>query len=89
MILPMCHTFATKNNHTENPENYRLITYMLTSYKFLTSILIKGIYCHLEEHNIWPIEEKIIWDPMAAKISYFEIECYLKNTRTKHIVPHG
>lgn len=47
-----------KSDATENPKNYRPITCLTTSYKLLTSILSERTYSHMEDNNIFPIEQK-------------------------------
>ena len=47
-----------KNADTSSPKNYRPITCLSTTYKLLTSILSDSIYKHLEENNLYPIEQK-------------------------------
>ena len=47
-----------KNADTSSPKNYRPITCLSTTYKILTSILSDSIYKHLEENNLYPIEQK-------------------------------
>ena len=47
-----------KSKDTENPKNYRPITCLSTLYKLLTSILAERTYKHMEQEDIFPIEQK-------------------------------
>ena len=47
-----------KSKDTENPKNYRPITCLSTLYKLLTSILAERTYKHMEQQDIFPIEQK-------------------------------
>ena len=47
-----------KTEDTANPKNYRPITCLTTSYKLLTSILSERTYSHLEEFELFPLEQK-------------------------------
>lgn len=47
-----------KNIKTEDAKNYRPITCLSTMYKNLTAILSDRIYQHLEENQLFPIEQK-------------------------------
>ena len=47
-----------KDNDTKNPKNYRPITSLSTSYKLLTSVLTDKAYSHLEQNDLFPIEQK-------------------------------
>ena len=47
-----------KTNETADAKNYRPITCLPTCYKLLTSILTERTYAHMEDHNIFPIEQK-------------------------------
>jgi hypothetical protein len=46
-------TFLTpKNENTENPKNYRLVTCLPTTYKLLTSIMSRGMQRNMEDENL-------------------------------------
>ena len=47
-----------KTNDTDHQKNYCLIRCLLTTYKLLTSILSERTYKHMEEHTLFPIEQK-------------------------------
>ena len=47
-----------KSNDTKDPKNYRPITCLSTTYKLLTSILTDKTYSHLEQNNLFPLEQK-------------------------------
>ena len=47
-----------KTEETQNPKNYRPITCLSTTYKLLTSILTERVYKHLQDNNLFPIEQK-------------------------------
>ena len=47
-----------KNKDTENPQNYRPIACLSTSYKVLTSILIERSYIHITKNDIIPEEQR-------------------------------
>ena len=47
-----------KNNEIANAKISRPITCLPTSYKLLTSILTERTYAHMEDHNIFPSEQK-------------------------------
>ena len=47
-----------KSDETNNPKNYRLITYLITMYKILTSILIEYTYSFLIDSGLFPDEQK-------------------------------
>ena len=47
-----------KNNDTKDPENYRPITCLSTTYKLLTLVLTDRTYSHLEQNNLFPLEQK-------------------------------
>ena len=47
-----------KSNDTKYPKNYRPITCLSTTYKLLTSVLIDKIYVHLEQNELFPLEQK-------------------------------
>ena len=47
-----------KSQETQNPQNYRPITYLTTTYKILTSIITERMYTFLEENSILPQEQK-------------------------------
>lgn len=47
-----------KNKNTEQPQNYRPITCLTTTYKVLTSIIASRCYQHLDVNNILPEEQK-------------------------------
>ena len=48
----------TKSNDTKDPKNYRPITCLSTTYKSLTSVLTNKTYSHLEQNNLFPLEQK-------------------------------
>ena len=43
-----------KNKYTENPKNYRPVTYLPTMYKLLTSIISKCMQKYLYDKNLLP-----------------------------------
>ena len=47
-----------KSNGTKDPQNYRPITCLVTTYKLSTSILIDRTYSHLEQNDLFPLEQK-------------------------------
>ena len=47
-----------KSQETQNPQNYRPITCLTTTYKILTSIITERMYTLLEENSILPQEQK-------------------------------
>ena len=47
-----------KNKDTENPQNYRPIACLSTSYKVLTSILTERSYTHITKNDIIPEEQR-------------------------------
>ena len=47
-----------KNNDTKDPKNYRLITCLSTTYKLLTLVLPNKTYLHLEQNDLYPLQQK-------------------------------
>ena len=47
-----------KSNDTKDPKNYRPITCLSTTYKLLTSVLTDRTYSHLEQNDLFPLEQK-------------------------------
>ena len=47
-----------KSNDTKDPKNYRPITCLSTTYKLLKSILTDKTYSHLEQNDLFPLEQK-------------------------------
>ena len=47
-----------KSNDTKNPKNYQPMTCLSTTYKFLTSVLTDRTYSHLEQNDLFPLEQK-------------------------------
>ena len=47
-----------KSNGTKGPKNYQPITCLVTTYKLPTSILIDRTYSHLEQKDLFPLEQK-------------------------------
>lgn len=47
-----------KSGNASKPEGFRPITCLSTMYKNITSILSERIYTHLEQHDLYPIEQK-------------------------------
>ena len=47
-----------KSNHTKDPKNYQPITCLSTTYKLPTSVLTDRTYSHLEQNNLFPLEQK-------------------------------
>ena len=47
-----------KSNDTKDPKNYRPITCLSTTYKILTSVLTDRTYSHMEQNNLFPLEQK-------------------------------
>ena len=47
-----------KSNDTKDPKNYRPITCLSTTYKLLTSMLTDKTYSHLEQNDLFPLEQK-------------------------------
>ena len=45
-------------NNKKNPRNYRAITCLSTSYKRLTSALTDRTYLHLEQNDLFHLEQK-------------------------------
>ena len=64
-----------KNKDTENPKNYRPITYLSTSYKVLTSILTERSYTHITRNDILPEEWR---GCVRNSYGYKELDHYLK-----------
>ena len=58
-----------KSNDTKDPKNYRPITCLSTNYKLLTSVLTDRTYSHLEQNDLFPLEQKRCTDVvgMVAK----------------------
>ena len=74
-----------KTNETANAKNYRPITCLPTSYKLLTSILTERTYAHMEDHNIFPIEQKgCRKGSYGCKDQLLVNKMILENARTKH-----
>ena len=48
----------TKSNDTKDPKSYRPITCLSTTYKLLTSVLTDRTYSHLEQNDLFPLEQK-------------------------------
>ena len=46
-----------KTNDTKDPKSYRPITCLSTTYKLLTSILTDRTYSHLEQNDLFPLEQ--------------------------------
>ena len=53
----MCDMLA-KNNGTKDLKNYWLTTCLSTTYKLLTSVLTDKTYLHLEQNDLFPLEQK-------------------------------
>ena len=47
-----------KSTVTQNPNSYRPITCLPTTYKILTSIIAERMYAFLDENNLLPVEQK-------------------------------
>ena len=47
-----------KSNDTKDPKNYRSVTCLSTNYKLLTSALTDRTYSHLEQNDLFPLEQK-------------------------------
>ena len=47
-----------KSNDTKDTKNYRPITCLSTTYKSLTSVLTNKTYSHLEQNNLFSLEQK-------------------------------
>ena len=47
-----------KTNDTKDPKNYRPITCLSTTYKLLTSVLTDRTNSHLEQNDLFPLEQK-------------------------------
>ena len=48
----------TKNNDTKDPKTYRPITCLSTTYKLLKSVLTDRTYLHLEQNDLFLLEQK-------------------------------
>ena len=46
-----------KSNDTKGPKNYRPITCLSTSYKLLTSVLTDRTFSHLEQNDLFTLEQ--------------------------------
>ena len=74
-----------KKNDTDHLKNYRPITCLLTTYKLLTSILSERTYKHMEEHNLFPIEQKGCRKEFyGCKDQLLINKMVLENTKAKH-----
>lgn len=74
-----------KTLETGDPKNYRPITCLSTSYKLLTSILSERTYTHMEENNIFPIEQKgCKKGSYGCKDQLLINKMLLENAKTKH-----
>ena len=47
-----------KSNDTKDPKNYQPITCLSTNYKLLTSVMTDRTWSHLEQNDIFPLEQK-------------------------------
>ena len=47
-----------KSNDTKDRKDYRRITCLSTTYKLLTSVLTDRTYSHLEQNDLFPLEQK-------------------------------
>ena len=47
-----------KSNDSGDPKNYRPITCLSKTYKLLTSVLTDMTYSHLEQNDLFPLEQK-------------------------------
>ena len=47
-----------KSNGIKDPKNYRPITFLVTTYKLPTSILIDWTCSYLEQNDLFPLEQK-------------------------------
>ena len=47
-----------KSNDTKDPKNYRPITRLSTNCKLLTSVLTDRTHSHLEQNNLFPLEQR-------------------------------
>lgn len=74
-----------KTVETEDPKNYRPITCLSTSYKLLTSVLSERTYTHLEEHDMFPIEQKgCKKGSYGCKDQLLINKMLLENAKSKH-----
>ena len=48
----------TKSNDTKDPKNYLPTTCLSTKYKSLTLVLTDTTYSHLEQNDIFTLEQK-------------------------------
>jgi hypothetical protein len=47
-----------KNKNTENPKNYRPVTYLPTTYKLITTIISRCMQKYMDTENLLPKEQK-------------------------------
>jgi hypothetical protein len=47
-----------KNGNTENPKNYRPITFLPTIYKLITSIISRQMQKYIDDQNLMPKQQK-------------------------------
>ena len=52
------HIYVLKAMTQKNPKNYQPMTCLSTTYKFLTSVLTDRTYSHLEQNDLFPLEQK-------------------------------
>ena len=56
--VPGNSNLLAKSDDTKDPKNYRPITCFSTTYILLTSVLTDRTYSHLEQNNLFPLEQK-------------------------------
>ena len=77
----MC-DMLSKNNGTKDLKNYWLTTCLSTTYKLLTSVLIDRTYLHLEQNDLFPLEQNDLdVVRMVAKTNLWSIKWYLRPVR--------
>ena len=47
-----------KNSDTKDPKHYRSITCLSRTYKLLTSVLTDRLHLHLEQSDLFPLEQR-------------------------------
>ena len=78
-------TLITKEEPTQNPSNYRLITCLLVMYKILSSIVTSQMSHHINANKIIPNEQKGNASNIYGTIDQLTInEMVMDNVKLKH-----